>query len=447
HDVLSADNTFMHVGRAITDDPGRPVARLFIVGNEFGAYADAIGLPGNSANVTEPFRIDDSIVRGNRFVPGSYIDLAARQGSMASGLGAAHRVDFSANVADGASSENLQETGDPNGFRAAFFWNMNNNVEHMLVSANQVACSGDKDGDGEAIAFDGSGETYGFNGAATVAAAGPDWVTASAPLIRSQAGQQVPPTYYDGHWIKLVAGPGRGQTRQITGYTQDARAGTVTFHVAPRWDVTPGPGTGRMVIGRQYWQVFVVANEIEHGNPPCRKSNRTGPNGGAIVLWTTTADVVIEANHQHEANGIVFAQGYSQASSSCPNCPNSTLYQTALEIRGNVVDGEYDWSVDCGQGGIWGSLGASPTPESPPPVVGFGISISHNVITRADGLRGGAINFPLTTTPGPAPGDWPLMENMLIFHNELHDIEGPPPQPKCFYGQRTRTGVRLEGKN
>ena len=447
-DILIADNTFMHVGFAIMDGPGRPIARLFIVGNDFGAYTNAIELPGNPGSaVIEPFRIDDSIVRGNRFVPGSYVDLTARQGPIATGIGAAHHLDFSANVADGASVENLQNPDDPNGFRAAFFWNLNNNVELTLVSANQIACSGDKDGDGEALAFDASGETYGFNGMATVVAAGTDWVTTNANLIQTQASQPVPASYYVGHWIRLVSGPGRGQTRRITRYTRDPATGAVTLHVAPVWDVTPAAHASRMIVGRQFWQVLVVGNNIEHGSPPCRKSNRTGPNGGAIVIWSSSADVVLEANHQHDANGIVFTHNYSQATASCPHCPNSTLYQTALEIRGNVVDGEYDWSIDCGQGGIWGAFSASPAPEAPPPVLGFGISISHNVVASADGLRGGAINFPMFSTPGPAPGDWPLIENLLLFHNELRDISGPPPRPKCFLGQLRRTGVRFEGKD
>jgi hypothetical protein len=39
------------------------------------------------------------------------------------------------------------------------------------------------------------------------------------------------------------------------------------------------------------------------------------------------------------------------------------------------------------------------------------------------------------------------MENLLLFHNELRDISGPAPAPKCFLGQLRRTGVRLEGKD
>ena len=97
-------------------------------------------------------------------MPGSYIDIAARQGAIASGIGASLRLDFSSNIADGLSSEGLQDPEDRKGWRAAFFWNMNNNNELVLVAQNQVSCSGDKAGDGEAIAFDASGNRFGFNG-------------------------------------------------------------------------------------------------------------------------------------------------------------------------------------------------------------------------------------------------------------------------------------------
>ncbi|HTY49496.1 MAG TPA: hypothetical protein VMB48_07385, partial [Steroidobacteraceae bacterium] len=175
-DVVISDVNFDHVGRAITDDAARPLARLFITHDDFAAYFEAVNLPGGGAAPGEPFRIDDSVVRWNRFVPGSYIDVTADQGTIASEWGAAHRVDFSQNTADGSSDEGLQNPDDPKGFRAAFFWNMNNNLEDLLISQNHILCSGDKDGDGEAISLDGSGNLMGFAGAPAVAAAGEDWV-------------------------------------------------------------------------------------------------------------------------------------------------------------------------------------------------------------------------------------------------------------------------------
>jgi hypothetical protein len=121
------------------------------------------------------------------------------------------------------------------------------------------------------------------------------------------------------------------------------------------------------------------------------------------------------------------------------------MFQTALEIRGNTVDGEYAWLSDCSESGITGSYAASPTPESPPPVLSFGVSISHNTLSRADGFRGGAVDITSSWFRGPPPDDWPLVQNMLIFGNVIRDISGPPPVPLCRRPMRARIGIRLDG--
>jgi hypothetical protein len=77
--------------------------------------------------------------------------------------------------------------------------------------------------------------------------------------------------------------------------------------------------------------------------------------------------------------------------------------------------------------------------------VGFGISISHNTIIHADGYRGGGIDIPLTSYPGPPPGNWPFIQNLLIFHNDLRDLDGSAPAGKCHRGQRERSAIRIEG--
>jgi hypothetical protein len=444
-EIVVTDNAFLRVGRAIADDGGYPIARLFITRNEFGAYFEALSLPLDPTRVAEASRLDDSIVRWNRFIPGSYVDLSAHQGTMASEIGAADHVDFSSNVADGTSTEALQDPDDPPGFRAAFFWNMANSVEHLLVAENRVLCSGDKDGDGEAFSFDDSGDTYGLEGAPVVSAAGPDWVAVRGSLAAKQYSHTVPrDTYYKGYWVQVVDGPGLGQTRKIVSYVDDANGSTVV-RVTPTWDVVPAPGAARIFVGRQYWQVFVVANEIEHRSPPCHKSNLTGPHGGVIAFWMPSADSAIEANRQYDTSGILFSLNYSVHAPSCPECGAAARFQTALEIRGNVIEGEYDWTSDCSASGISASVGASPTPESPPPILGFGISISHNSISQADGARGGAIDFPILWFPGPPPGNWNVMENLLVFHNRLADLTGSAPRANCGYGQRNRSGIRFQG--
>lgn len=279
-----------------------------------------------------------------------------------------------------------------------------------------------------------------------IVAAGADWITVRGSLMPEQARHLLSGTYYNGHWIKILAGTGFGQSRKITSYKQDESASTTTLRVAPVWDIVPGGPDSRVTIQRQFWQVSIVSNTVEQRIPACRKSNLTGPHGGVIGFWTASADVAIEGNRQWDTDGIMFAHHHSIRSPSCPECGYDSFSQTALEIRGNRIEGEYDWSSDCSNGGIWGSLGAAPTPESPPPVLGFGISISHNVIVHADAYRGGGIDTPFVWQHGPPPENWSFIESMLIFHNELRDIEGAPPAPKCHVAQRERSGIHLEGK-
>ena len=189
-DIVISNNVFLHVGCVMTDVAGRPVERLIVTANVLGGYASGIELRGNSGVVWEPYRIEDSVIRGNRFVPGSYIDLSIKQGVLASEMGTAQRMDFSANIVDGTSTENLQEPDDPPGFRAAFFWDSNNSVERLLVAENQISCSGDKVGDGEAVSLDESGDTYGFNGTPTIVSAGADWIVVRGKLNPVQAGRR-----------------------------------------------------------------------------------------------------------------------------------------------------------------------------------------------------------------------------------------------------------------
>jgi hypothetical protein len=440
-DVVIADNQFDRVGKAISDEGQWPLARLIVSGNEFAAFGEALFL-GGGARPNAPFRVDDSVIRGNHFIPGSYVDIAIRQGTIASEVGAADRLDFSDNIADGADTRGLDNPRDQKGFRAAFFWNMQNNVERLLVSRNRISCSGDKAGDGEALSFDDNGSRTGFAGAPAVGEAGPDWVRVRDGRLLDSTGQSLPrDTFYLGQWVQVVGGPGLGQVRRIVAYREDP-SGAVTLQVAPQWDVVPASAVSRVQVAREMWQAFIVDNDIESGSPPCAKSNLTDKSSGRIVLWLPSADSVVEGNVQHDSSGILFRQAYQANTPSCPSCQNVSTFQSALEIRNNRIDGEYDWSSDCSLSGITGDYSASPTPESPPSVLGFGVAISHNAVTHADGLRGGAVDFTPSWYTGPAPGHWPLVENPLVFHNDLRDIDGPPPRPVCHYGGR-RIGIQL----
>ena len=445
-DIVISGNTFNRVGRGIVD-AGRSLRGLFVTHNEFGAYDNAMYLTGGGAGLSNPYRMDDAIFRWNQFAPGSFLNVSIRQGTIATQIGAATRVDFSDNVADGASVRALQDSGDVRGWRAAFFWNLTNDIEELLMSKNRISCSGDKAGDGEAISFDGNGDTFGFDAAQVVAASGPGWITIHQPLLHEQLGQPVPDDYYTEHWVWIVDGAGLGQTRRIVSYAEDRAAGTVRLRISPDWDIVPPAGRSRMFVGKQFWQVYVVANEVNQAKPPCQKSNFNAPRGGVIAFWTPVADSTIEANRQVDTDGIEFLQDYGARTRSCPECFGRASIAMALEIRNNLVDGEYDWSSDCSWSGIRGYFVATPTPEEPPPILGFGTVIAHNVISHADGQRGGAIAIERAGASGPPPGNWPMLQSLLIYGNVIRDISGELPRTGCpdGRGQRTRAGIRLEG--
>ena len=443
-DVIIVNNDFQRVGRAI-EDGARPLVRLWITHNRFAAFDRDLQLPGDHFGVNAPNLIEDSIVRWNTFIPGSYIDVTEHQGVIGSELSSSHRLDFSNNIADGASSEGLQNVGDPKGWRAAFFWNLNGNQEMTLVAENRISCPGDKAGDGEALGFDGNGDTFAFIGAQTVAGATAVTLTVHGALLGEQARRAIDrASFYRGHWIQVMEGMGAGQVRKIQSYVENAAAGTVTFTVTTPWDIPPQPGS-RIVVGRDYWQVYTVGNEVDQRKPLCQKTNLTYPAGGQIGYWTPTADSTIDGNRQYDSSGILFAVGYSVPASDCRDCGNSAAFQTGLEIRNNLVDGEYDWDSDCSRSGISASIGVSPTPASPPPLLGIGISIAHNQIVHADGFRGGGIDFASTWFMGPPPGKWQLLQSVVIQHNYLMDIDGPPPRPTCHFGQVKRAAIRLDG--
>lgn len=442
-DVVITKNVFDRPMTAI-DNGGLPIQRLIVTQNEFGAYKAALNLGGNRYNVKQPFHMDDSIIANNVFKPGSYVDAGIQQGSIASQLGAARRLDFSNNVADGAATQYLQDPEDDvRGWRAAFFWHMNNNHEMVLVAQNTATCTGDKAGDGEAIAYDNNANTFAFSRAQPVAASTDDTVTAPGPLRNVQEGQPVDSqSYYQDHWIRVVDGPGKGQVRRIGSYTGIPGAPDATYNVSPRWDVVPTKSS-RLSIGREYWQVYTVDNLIDQRRPLCRKSNLNGPEGGKITLYAQVADSVVEGNRQYDTDGITVQHSYNAEDPACGTCKSGASFQSFVEIRGNTIEGEYDWMSDCSQSGILVSHSAAPTPSSPSPVVGYGLAISHNSITHADGLRGGAISMPITWLKGPPPYDWRLMESTLVHHNVIRDLSGNVPLPRCDHKQTRRIGIHL----
>jgi hypothetical protein len=212
-------------------------------------------------------------------------------------------------------------------------------------------------------------------------------------------------------------GPGLGQARGIDSYEIDAASGRVTFKVSPRWQVQPRAGASRIAVGREFREVFTLGNTVDNRQPACLKSNRTAPKAGVIVLWGQSSGAVVAGNRQYDSDGIEMQLLYSAPEPGCAECDQGTFFQSFAEIRDNLIDGEYRWRDDCSSSGIFLSLGASP--HAPPVTAGFGIDISHNQVLHADGFRGGAITAMPTWHQGPAPYRSPLLDNLLIQHNEI----------------------------
>lgn len=418
-DIVIADNRFKGAHPAVSDG-GLPIRRPVIVGNEFGAYSIGLELIGNRYNLRHKFRIDDAVIVNNSFKPGSYLDVPLGQGAMASELGAGIRVDFSDNTADGAAVEYLYHHHDAAGWRAAFFWNLTNNQELVLVSGNLATCTGDKDGDGEALALDNNGNVFALDAMRSVRDATADRVSIDGPMASRQFDRQIDSSsFYVDDWIQVLRGPGVGQARRIVSYGVDA-AGHVSLRVTPRWDVVPVAGETGVSIGRQFWQFYALNNRVDNRQPLCQKSNRTAPKAGGIVLWAQMSDVVVAGNEQHDSDGVVLQTLYSAAEPGCADCAQGVFFNSAVAISDNTIDGEYRFDDGCSSSGIFISLGASP--HAAPATASFGLVIDHNVIRRADARGGGAITMQPTWHVGPEPHAWPLLRDLTVVHNDISGL-------------------------
>ena len=439
-------------------DSGMPIDHLIVTYNEFGAYYNSIAMAGDGNNVNQPFVVADSIFAHNTFEPGSYTNPSIGQGPIATQIGAGLRLDFSNNTTDGTSTRFLYDPdNDAHGWRAGHFFPDRGNHEEVLVSQNTATCTGDNAGDGEAITTDGSSFTIGLASAQNAVAATNNSVTVPGPLLLTQSNKTLPATYFVGYWVQVVAGPGRGQVRKIISYPLDASGQPVTpvtLTVYPAWDVVPDT-TSTLVISRETWQFYVVDNFVDQRQPLCTKGNQNEPSGGKIGLYSQTADSVIEGNQQYDTSGISLGMKYSVADSTLGTGAGFGLY-SFVDVRSNIINGEFDWPSSCSWSGIQLPDGASPTPDYPPPVEGYGISISHNTITHADGLHGGAISLTRSWHPGPSPGKWNLEDNTLVFANSINDISGAASQtvtsglpyatsafPRCSNTAAPRIGIQI----
>jgi len=409
-------------------DSGMPIDHLIVTNNVFGAYYNSIALVGDGNNINQPFVVADSIIAHNTFAPGSYSNPSISQGPIASQVGAGLRLDFSGNTTDGTSTQYLYDpVNDAHGWRAGHFFAERGNLENVLVSQNTATCTGDNAGDGEAITTDGSTFTIGLATAQNATAATTNSVTLPGPLLLNQLNKTLPATYFVGHWVQVVAGPGTGQVRKIISYPLDSTGqpvAPVTLTVYPAWDVVP-QSTSSLVISRETWQFYIVDNYVDQRQPLCTKGNQNQPAGGKIGFYAQTADSVIEGNQQYDTSGISLGMKYSVADSTLGTAAGFGLY-SSVDVRSNTINGEYDWPSSCSWGGIQLTDGASPTPNYPPPIESYGVSISHNTITHADGLHGGAIALTRGWFAGPSPGTWNLEDNSLVFANTINNVSGAP---------------------
>jgi hypothetical protein len=421
-----------------------PMDHIFVTYNEFGAFREGVNLSGDGGNVAQKFHTEDSIFDFNTFKPGSY------SMPIASELASGHRFDMSNNVVDGATTTNqyLYHAGtDPTGWRAAFFWSMQGSYQNMLVAQNTITCPGDKGPDGEAIAYDGNHNIAALPAAQSVISATTNTVAAAGPLTAQLGTLTLPPDYFSEHWVTVADGPGKGQVRRIVSYTVGASGTPVTFTVTPAWDVIPQT-TSRILVEREYWQVYTVDNSIDQRQPLCTKGNTSKPMGGVIGLYGPWGDSAIEGNQQHDTSGIFLYNQYTVTDSVAGTVPGYS-FQYFVDVRNNTVDHEYNWDAYCSWSGIEVDYQAGPTAGSSPPTEAYGVSIAHNTVAHSDGLDGGAIVFSPGWWEGPAPTNWNLVESTLVFGNSISDVSGAAagaptvPYTTCNATANPRVGVNV----
>jgi hypothetical protein len=425
------------------DNAGLSIDHLVVADNEFGAFRTALFWEGIATNTTFQYHFSDSVVVHNRFEPGSYLDTSIGQGSIATELSGATRVDFSDNVADGSSTAYLYDPRhDARGWRAAFFWSMSDNVEELLVSDNTATCTGDKDGDGEALSYDNNHNRPGFArlavpvlAATSNASVDESSITVPDPLITEQFSYgtsidvQSVDRYYQGDWLQIVQGRGIGQARQIIAiqHSYSARGPTVTFVVTPALDVLPARDS-LVMEGRSYWQAYTVNNLFDERRPRCLKSNRTRKAGGTITAYPQATDSVIEGNRQFDSSGIIEWNHFQLTDPPAGISFPEGFVQSFNEVRGNLIDGDYTYhdTTPLALGGIALTYAATPD-TAPPPVLSYGLVVARNTIIRA-GTSKGAIAFTEGWYTGPSSRafphvtPWKIADATMVFGNVLKDI-------------------------
>jgi uncharacterized repeat protein (TIGR01451 family) len=505
--VVITENIFNKPYLAIGNG-GLPIDHLMITYNTFGgAFSNAIYVSQNKNNAWLPYHFNDSIVAFNNFYPSSFYRYTNgtyqghtvpvnTSGPIATQIGTGMRDDFSNNIADGRSTiyfyDQTITPANPKGWRAAFFWNTGNSQELTLVSENQALCSGDKAGDGEAIAYDGSSvlggllDINGNSAAALPVVASAAWTDQNTgnlgstitvqgalvdPIINVQTQSLPASQFYPGQWLQIVQGLGVGQWRKIVSLTtgSNTSGATVAFNVVPAFDVAPRtsqPNNSVATISPAYWQNVTTDNYVDQSLAiGCTLLNQNykqeangtvipSPGGGVITWFAPTADSAMEGNQQNSSSGIALYHYYSPAGNG--ETTSYAIVKSSSEVRNNVINGNHEWTSEYSSGGIQTGSGATATPAyssswnpTNPPITAFGITIAGNSISQT-----GATNFntnsgvptpmgAIAVTPGinsNGPTDpsgqtaWKMSDSTLIFHNMLTNITG---------GGLNRTGIGI----
>jgi hypothetical protein len=434
-DITIANNRFTTVHIAIQDGGREPMRRVFIAGNEFQAYKDAVALGGNSGRKDVIFNVEDSIIANNTFYPGDFNSPETSQGTIASQIGGSRRLDFSNNFADGRVN---------GGWRAGFFFHMNHSHEMLLISENTGYCTGSKAGDGEFIALDNNKNTPGFGSKLAIDDAGTDNVTVTGAWWDGIVGSEA--EFYSEHWLEIVEGKGIGQSRRIT-EIQELGGNQVKFAVFPPFDVVPDAGGSEqsfVTVDRVYWQTHLVDNCVDNTNElpldgtevPCGAPVTCPPKPGEptptdppkkkwgrLFVAPLLVDSAVEGNRQYNSDGITCGAVYSELDLDDGATPrNSHTY--FVEIRRNLIDQEHDFDTP-NESGRYDSLSGiqirhAAWRDSVSPVINYGISVSHNTIIRADGLRGGAIS---NSRGWHKPLNDTMTKATVIFSNDIREVQ------------------------
>jgi len=126
---------------------------------------------------------------------------------------------------------------DRRGWRQHSSGNLTNDGENLLISDNQISCSGDKAAT-ESCRFGQQRRHVGFESRTNHQCGRPGLVRINRALLHEQYGQPVPDNYY----TPIGSGsspPGLGQTPRVESYTEDRATGMVTLRISPSWDVVP----------------------------------------------------------------------------------------------------------------------------------------------------------------------------------------------------------------